>query len=510
VRRKLSLNLILPLVLILFLLFTSRAYFQQVFSFHFVDEEDNFTLGNYLLKGDKLYTDLFSHHQPLGYVFSAAIQKVTHPNTIPSLIKKHRQAMVVWSLIWYGIIFARFRLKAAPFIAIFELTKLSLLGNLFLSESLIAYPLIYLSLAILGEESFKTWEQVFVGFCFGLSVFLLSPIWPLLLVLGILFILKEKKTALKSAAFVLLGALPVALLILPFIGVSQYFHDAFYINLHYYIPLTSDDPMQIAVFKGMLAPIFSLVEGLNSPTGILIKILSAIFIVQLAILVKKGDWRKALIAFLVLGSANIRYIRSGQEYYTGFHLLPWFAVLITLTGWMNLEFFKNAKKTYLKILFALLLFLPLAYSLFSASKLLFPKRDTNLDLYINYSRQSDAGDAIKIMKAPGDTLFVAPDEWLVFWEAQINHSGKMLNYYAWNAQVPELRDSVSADFKNNPPTFVYCDCNGDYLGLSEPLKNYRQLNKDKNPSHVYILSSKMASLGKDQLNKLSFYGYSLP
>src|SRR3989344_1765887 len=95
---KSRINLIL--ITIGLLIFLGYFYENKVFYIHFVDEEDNLVLGKYLTRGEKLYSDLFSHHQPLAYIISAGIQKTTDPNSIALLIKRHREFLIVWSAIW--------------------------------------------------------------------------------------------------------------------------------------------------------------------------------------------------------------------------------------------------------------------------------------------------------------------------------------------------------------------------------------------------------------------------
>ena len=227
-------KILIILATLVVLLITSRSYQNQALSFHFVDEEDNLVLGKYLLQGEKLYEDLFSHHQPLSYVFSAGVQKLTSPNSIFLLIKRHREAVIFWAAAWSIFLVARFGLPMLLTVIIFEPLKIFLLGNLFLSESLVVYPLVYLlSWAFLSHHPPTKYESVFLGFCFILTWLLLAPLWPATIFLfGML--LWQKKLLISDLLPFFLGSLPLLAVSLLFMTPAAYFNDVFYINFKYY------------------------------------------------------------------------------------------------------------------------------------------------------------------------------------------------------------------------------------------------------------------------------------
>ena len=62
------------LVLLYLFCMTTVIYFKE-----FVDESDTLAVSAYMIQGECLYRDLFSHHFPLAYYFTACIFKVTGP-----------------------------------------------------------------------------------------------------------------------------------------------------------------------------------------------------------------------------------------------------------------------------------------------------------------------------------------------------------------------------------------------------------------------------------------------
>src|SRR5579884_3106331 len=379
-----------------FVLITGYFYSNRALSFHFVDEEYNFTLGNDILHGQKIYKEQFSNHQPLAFVISAGIQKLTHPNSIFSLVKRHRQVMVAYAVVWSLILVSLFGLPSLVFVVIFELTKYLLLGDLFLPESLVVYPLIYLiSAAMIRKGKLKSFEFLLIGFFISVVFFLLSPLWPLLLVLTIYFFKISSKKV-------------------------EYINQAIYINLFYFIPLTATDPTAISFLKGFGAPLITLFSAdFNSQIFPVLWVLSLIFVLSVFRLIKEKRFKEAWFSVMLLGLCNLRYIKPGLEYYEGFHLLPWYACLIFMDAIYIVELFKEKSLKVVKLAAVTSVVLVVGLALRSSTVGLFVKTDQQHDLYVNYSNQTTLGEAVRIMSEgkKDDSLFVAPDEWLIYWQS---------------------------------------------------------------------------------------------
>lgn len=495
--------------MITFVALTSIGYYNKIFSFRFVDEEDNFTLGKYLIQGDKIYSDLFSHHQPFAYIMSASIQKVASPDNIYMLVKRHREFMILWSIIWVIFLFVRFGKPLIPFVLIYETVKIFLLGHLFISEALAVYPLVYLlSYLFLTEKKSKGFEFVFFGFFFSLVTFLLAPIWPALGVIFILFLLKDNFTKLKFIYFTL-GFLPIFLTSLYFSSIKDYLYFVFYVNQKYYLPVASAGSFPVMVLSSFITPLIALTsQAANSPILIVCKIASAALIVNIIILVKTRQYKIVFLLLLILGTSNIRFVDPGLQEYTGFHFTPYFGLLVASVG-ISSKFALDKASRKIKIV---LLLLGLIMMIF-LGRYFFEKTYFTVDkehqYYIHYSEQYDFGEAVKIMKADNDKLFVAPDEWLVYWQGDVGHASFMVNYYAWMTTVPYIKDSVESTFRENPPQFFYCDCQGSYFGLEHYFDKYIVLKRYGQPSKLRILKEKYYNLSSEQKNKLRFYGFEL-
>jgi len=503
---KLSLSLLLLTIILLF--FTSRAYQNQALSFHFVDEEDNIVLGSYLLKGEKLYSDLFSHHQPLAYIASAGVQKITNPNTLFLLIKRHREVVIAWSALWSVILVARFGCPLFLFTAIYEPLKIFLLGNLFLAESLVVYPLVYLISALLFlKKGLARQELIFLGFCFTLILWLLTPLWPILLFAFFIFLYKER---LKKISWLLLGTIPLVLLAASFISLKDYWHNAFYINLFYYIPATSKKSILETITYAFISPFTSFFYWTGrSATLQITQLLTALLMISWLVIIKKGGWKLPSLMFVLLGLTNLRYVSLGQQEYSGFHLLPWFASLILIsTTSAFLIWKKYSFGRVIKVIFVLIVTALIWVVIRESGQRLFTPHNIFQDFYIKYSRQEDFGRAIKIMKEKEEKLFVVPDEWLVYWQADIAHASKMVNYYAWMADVEEIKNPLHKMFSENPPTYFYCDrCRFGYFGLEEFFPKYQKIKKDGSETNLMVLKEKVKNINEEQKRELDYFRF---
>lgn len=491
----------------IFLLAIGYFYENKVSFTHFVDEEENVVTAKYMLGGEKFYGSIFSQHQPVAYIASEGIQKFVTSDSIFVLIKRHREFMIAWSMLWAVFLVWRFGLWEIPAVLTIEISKIFLLGNLFLAESLSIYPIIYLTGIIFTEEKIKKFEKFFIGIIFGLLIFLLSPIWPLLAGIGVVLIFQKRKEIKKFIAPVLLGFLTVFLAVSFFVSWPGYFKDAIVFNSKYYIPLNGDQLSIYTIPKSFFSFVLAITDNsFNTPILGIIKGVSIFYIFGLIVLISKKYWKLALITFFLLGFSNIRFITPGMDYYRGFHLIIWFSILISSTVYI---FYFISKKigNYLPLF---LVSIPIFIIAFVFSrKTLFVKRNVLNDYYINYSAYVDAGSVIAQLKRPGDTLFVVPDDSLIYWQSGIARFSPYVVYYQYMNNVPYVVQDLQKRFENNPPAFFYCRCEGD-PDMQNYLKNYTPILKDKKNIWLYILKTRIEPLTGEQKAYFDYYRYSFP
>lgn len=207
---------------------------------------------------------------------------------------------------------------------------------------------------------------------------------------------------------------------------------------------------------------------------------------------------------MLLGLSNIRFISPESQYYSGFHMLPWYSTLIFGSLMIAVDLWIKRNPIIIKAVNLFLVVLALGMSLFYAQTTLFQKRDIQKDYYINYSGPTTLGEIVKIIKNPGDELFVSRDTWLVYWQSDAEHLPKLFGYYVWLSGVDKSREAIIKIFENNPPTFFYCEnCIGS--GLSKYTGKYQVVKKDGNKTDLYVLPARIKALTRLQHDQLSFH-----
>lgn len=487
------------------LIFISNFYENKVSYIHFVDEEENMVSGKYLLGGEKLYSSIFATHQPVSYILSAGIQKITNPTSIFLLIKRHREFIIAWAIIWSTFLIWRLGLWVTPAVLGFEISKIFLLGNMFLPESLVVYPVLYLAGLSIRKDKIKKVEYLFLGLTFGVVFFLLSPLWPFLLALLIIFFLNRKGVLFPNALVFVIGFIAILFAITPFVSWSGYLRDVFEFNTKYYIPVNS---AQLSFFTLPISFFSFLVVFSDTieKTRILyiIRGISVFFTLGIGILLFKKMWKEALGVIVILGLANLRYFSPGLDYYRGFHLLPWLAVLFFLTAYVYRLLSIKFNFKYLILVMGMSLIVICVY--FAGGEL-FKKRDILNDYYVSYSPIVDAGSVVSILKKPGDTLFVGNDASLIYWQADINKFSRYIFYYSFMSNAPFILKDLDGLFERSKPTFLYCKCRDNNL-TQKYIKEYTLILKDKREIDLYILNSRAHLMSKEQKDYFDFYRYS--
>lgn len=481
------------LILVLTVIFFSVLLFfykDHILSTRFVDEEEYLASGKYILRGEKLYDDLITNHQPLAYIFSSAIQKVTQPPNMYKMIVNHRLAIFGWDFFWSVALAFYFSPVGLVFPIVYETSKFYLFGNLFLPESLVVYPLIFLAGLATKKGKSGPAEILFSGILLGIDAFLLGPIWPALFLATAL--LMKKAVNKQSAAFLFLGFLCIFAACFLFSSLPGYINYYLVDNLKYTVPnyhqAYYSEPWVLTIIKSFLTPVLGFTGNTTTVTAQIIKVFSLAFLADLIFLIRRKKTEEALTVVVLLGLTNIHFVSPGTEHYSaGF--LPWYGLFLFLTLTLS---FKNILLTNARVFKAAIIMIFLTgifFSLQGSNPFLFQHRNPMRDFSLNYSTFEDRGRAVKIMSSEGDRIFVSPDDWLIYWESDINHIPKLYGYYAWMSGIPGLHRRILEAFNKNPPEFFYCDnCKG--LDLEKYLSKYVRLKQYGGETNLFVLQNK--------------------
>ncbi|MDD2224926.1 MAG: hypothetical protein PHP97_02075 [Candidatus Shapirobacteria bacterium] len=457
----------------------------------FVDEQDNFVVAKNLINGNKIYTNIFSHHQPGTYILSGIIQKITNPNTIEMLIQYHRQFIILWSILWIVFILCRFGFQMlGPMIAI-ELVKNIYLGSLFLAESLVFAPMIYLVLSFL-ENKFSKKEAFFWGLIASIVGITLAPMWPVLALMILTFCWRYRKKT-KNIELMIGGGVLILIITFCFINIKGYFENAILINQKYYIPFAGGDNLIRSIIKSITTPFLYLKDGLNSPESLLIKFFILIFFILIFFLFKEKKWQKIFWILLLLSLTNLRNFELQKIYYDGFHILIWVGLVMTT------PFYWLKKKWWILGL------LPVIFMISLNRETILNKSNTRQDFEIYYSRIFNMSEAIRTTKNNNDRLLTIPGEVLGYWQAEIKPAGRFIFFYKWMAGVEQLKNEELETFQTKPEYLIFGGDEG--LSLTEILKNYKNFSyRGSESSEFFIRNDIYKNFSKEKIDKLKYYG----
>ena len=512
-------------LIIFFLLFIFLAFQtlqSHIFSIHFVDEDENMIAGHYMAQGEKLYSDIFSHKQPMPAVFSALINKVSEPNSLFLFIKRHREAVFFYSAFWWLIFLIEFGWSGLVFSLIVEISKRFLLGDLFLAESLVIFPLAY----VLGCLWRLNWEKYdFSGlrrllFLFSLILipFQLFVLIPFTVIVIFYFFLREK---LKKRFFIsfFLIFLIISLVFLPFVSYFDYFLNTKAAIMTHYLKDTVNKGLFTQFSLAFLRPFVIVGSFSKTEFGLFMWFLSTIYILSfLYLFFQKRQQRFFLLfTFFILGFINLRPEQIEAVFYEGFHGLPWFSSIILLTMVQIREIvllLNKEKKTAFSFIVIFFTFLTLTYSGSFLIKDYFRETDRKADFWVNFSRFLSIGRVIKTLSNDGDKLMTIPIEQLLYFSSGIVPQNRFFYTYEWLFSNEKLKNELKMNLEKSSPDFVYYDYasvgNEARILFDLILKNYVQLQKDGATSNLLVKSNRLDNLEDWQIKEIKTFGFTIP
>lgn len=500
-------------LLLLFYALLLRPTQNHAFSLSFVDEQDNFAIGDWLLRGKILYKDIFINHQPVPPILSAVIQKSTHPNSIFLLVKRHREMMLLISAISFILLTLRFGYPAFIMSILYELFKYILLGNAFLSESLSVFPVLYLTgilyeLAVQKNKSLHKIDLFVIPLSLLGILFNLLPLTPFVAVSFLYILITIPKLQKKRLVITAIAITTAFLLFLSrFIDLGWYLHDNVLINILYFIPQEKAIPLVVTLGRIFLFPLLLFTQP-HKDLYLLFQILSGAYILSLAHIIYQKKYLLALTSYLIVIMLNLRPLPLG-EIYTGFHFLPLFSAFAFLT-------ILQVKTVQIKIhhlvqnigkILIYILFVLAAYSF--GYRELIPQTNPASNWYINYSPFFDYGETLRLLSHPTDTLMIVPDAPLIYWQSRLFPSQRYYFVYGFIEYSPPLRKDVVSSLLKNPPTFIYIerDLYG-YSMLAPFFKDYVQINHRNVPPRLYVRKAKLPDISNKQWHEVEKLGFS--
>ncbi len=510
----------LPAILLLFLLIPFYAilyklYIPRITAFGCFDDCFNFLGGYFIANGKVIYKDIFFNHQPIPAFISYLIQTITQPINIFELVLRHRQFVLLFGFLFNALLILRFKYIALPFILVFELSKFYIFGDRFLAEGMVIYPLVYLfglSLLKLTKQKLYAIDYTISAVFSWFVIFSREPYIPLgvLLVVYIFWGRLEKLKKLSIGIFVVL-----TIVLLVYIGdLREYYFNIVSFNLAAVLPqdinVSMPGPKPLHIF---LYPFYIFFYGgWNIFRQFLIG-LDVIFLIYLLIILKSKRFKLAIFIILLLGLANFRVILPGTLFYESFHMIIWYGLFLFSTSFLIFNFSKAKyfKFVSLALLAFLLISLVTSRSYFSNDKV-----DEHAEFLTQYGPILHAGETVKALSSPNDTLFLDRSDDLIYWQADRLSSYKYVWFTSQMNFFPKYTDERLKMFKTDPPDFYkeFGSCPKKITSENDTLPSfvrdqYVRLYSNNEESCLFVRKDKLKEITEEQWKKAKEFLYTL-
>lgn len=511
-------NIFLFLFLLIFFAAITKIYYERVGSFSFGDEWNNFTAAFFMLKGRMLYSHIFYNHQVLPVYISYLIQRLFHPKTMYALVLYHRMFIVLFSFTMDLFLIFRFKKNGILFVLFYESTKFYLFGNLFLAESLIVQPVVYM-FGIAWEKIQKIRISrldliLSAVFCWFI-VFTREPYVPLVVILygTILF---EKNIHRINKYSIGVFILLCALMIIP---LYKSFYDYFFQVIVFNLTITLSRQIVgqgagIDLAKVFFYPILIFFDGKwNYFRNILIELDSIFLLLLFVFTLFLKRIKETFFVLFILGLAGIRFIPPGVVFYDAFHMLQWWGVFIFGIILLIAELHKNKKFETFHHFLLCSVCLILIYTIFSSGSFIWEKVNKQEEFTRNYAHYYINAEVIRLLSNPKNTLFADQWDYFIHWHANLDSSYEYAIYSFTTKGYERYRIARENMFRTNPPDFYYTFCaKNEFFSKLLPkdsFKDYAQLYRDSRPSCLYVRSAILSGINKSQWMEAKKIGFSL-
>lgn len=472
-------------------------------SFKFVDEDEYIVNAWLMNKGYRLYQDISTNHQPMTYFLSQITQKMTQPANDVMLVRRHRQAIYIWNIGWWFFLIWRFKKRAIFPIVFYEGLKYLTLGNEFVAESLVAYPMAYVFLNVyesVVEEKNKH-DDVILGVVSAAIPFFLLP---LALPVGILVVWRYIKLKGYGIRLFGVGFLGVLIGLSLYIRPSDYWRETVVNNYRYAIPRISQMQTGLDYLKMLGLPFLKL-NHLKDVLNQWVALIMAGWLTGLVILIAKRKYRLALSVvglWFIWQLTNLRVVHPGTYFFEAFHLTPWY--LVGLSGMVFIFSFAlrsiRIKWRYVLGISAGLICVALVFS----RQMPYQTRiDPQTEHYIQFTPVEQAAQVINTVKQPGDRLMVYPNEVLIHWLTQLEPGSRQVTYYEWQYYPPRSQEEYLTTMTHKRPTFIVVYDEGSvYMTILPKIlaESYWQIFKGPN---VYMRKDAIPQLSQAQRDQFA-------
>ena len=508
---------VLVILLIPLWIFLRSVYRDRIGAFGCFDDCNNMMGGYFLLAGKRLFSQIFFNHMPSMAFISAAIQHFTKPDSLYMLIYEHRMFLIYFSIIADIILTLRFGVVGFGFAILFESTKGFIFGDRFLAESLIVYPIIYLwgiAWDFLSKKRVSSLEVWLATNLTWFVIFTREPYVPLVLCLFGIIIWHVRKTVWVWWGVGLLALMCFVTAV--YFGVGDFIYNVFTVNR---LNIDAEGKAVAAQNGGfwsiILYPIQIFVEGnwnlFHQIEAMLVLLLTGLGIIL--VIRTKRYWAAVLFA-LVLTLSNVRSVIPGSVYYSAFHHIQWYGIVIFTVCALITEVWHHYRIRPIAVVEGSIFLGICVYALVSPQSYIHEHVDRQTEFSTNYSQYYVVGEVVRLLSDPRDTLFLDGSDDLIYWQAKRYSEYPYSLYTGLMPYFPIYTKARSEMLKNRAPVFFYGFCQGKDNAVSslpvEYQSSYIRLNQSGTPSCIYVRKDKSARITSDQWKSIEQFNYSPP
>lgn len=512
---------------ILFLFLIPQFYFldKRTQSFNFGDENEHLVPAFMMSKNnDKLYENLSTNHQPIPIITATIFHELIPYTNSLLYIERVRQFLFIISTLGAIALTLRFGAIGLASSILLESVKFYFLGYHLLAESLVVYPLMYLSAALFTSiqkpqlpppNRLSQIDSLIIGASLFWVTFNLLPTWPFLAVYTIYYF-RIKKPNNISRALIFISFLVPTIALFTFIKPTQWFSETIVNNYKYFLPydsqLTRADIVNLAVY-----PLQSFLH-LTQPVAKYYAFLTILTIICIFVLKfsKKSPTKYTILGFYILiVLLNLRTPSIDVAFYSAFHLLPQVALITVLATYLTFSALHNFRKTGRNI-FATSVTLLIATILVTNTTWWREsiKYDKFNEHFIQYGDEESVAMAITAIKNENDTLLAGPQSGLINIFASTNLATTKTAYLDWSYRSPTLREDFLNTMENSPPTFVYFPTTNNFYSVAlQPYleTKYKRIERTfGGKTNLYMLSANIDVPSQDQWQHFSDLLYKQP
>jgi hypothetical protein len=346
----------------------------------FVDEADNLVLGSQILRGEHLYKDLFSHHFPFAYYWSAFVIAIAGKSIFFTRLS-------VWIFQIGSIALAMrvsgFRFALALTALIWSILRPIYRGNFVLYSAFSSVALLFLFAIIVsilvGKSKPRRSVSIAIGIYAALAI-LSDPLSVYPVGIGLLaLILRDTRQGLLAGGTMLGGGLLYGFYLTATQSINEFWEQAVLFNAQVYSHYHFSNPNRLRLFGEMLIkgmditnpvwwtfdpfkPITMIYTQFDqwAFTGLFFRLVVFLSVVILAV---KKFWAAAVFIYLYIGSVLV--INPGDFRGTPFVLCAVFLVCGMISGdWLA----EDGSRTihYTRIILSILLSLIVTWVLFTS------------------------------------------------------------------------------------------------------------------------------------------------